>query len=150
MPNYQVEDESLLAGLRNLPAHVMDRTASMELWLTTTPPPPASTSSGANAWTTARRPPDVDVVQPLRLGDVDVEQRADELDAGVVDQDVEPAARALRDRVPAPRDDVRIGDVQREDLHVVAAQLLREVRGLGGVARRGEDVEAAALVEVLG
>ena len=47
----------------------------------------------------SKRAPDVDVVQSLRLGDVNVQQRSNELDPGCVDQDVEFPTRALRDRI---------------------------------------------------
>lgn len=66
----------------------------------------------------SKRAPDVDVVQPLRLGDVGVQQWAVEFDASVVHQDIEAPARAFRDYLLALRDGLWDGHVQLEDLDV--------------------------------
>lgn len=85
-------------------------------------------------------PPEVDVVQPLRGGDVNVEHGSHIANTGIVDQHVQPAA-AVRHGLGGGCHGGSDPDVERQDRDIVeTAECFRDLYNVPG---RGEDVVAA-------
>jgi len=84
--------------------------------------------------------PEVDVVQPLRGGDVNVEHGSHIANTGIVDQHVQPAA-AVRHGLGGDCYGGSVPDVERQDRDIV--ETTKCLGDLYSVPGRGEDVVAA-------